>query len=249
MFNAWPDGRLKYSSCLSLPQGQVCIFSGQLCIYNRREGKIRSYISLPQETCVGVFCLSGSRGPQSTICKPLVGVRDWKQGVGTYVESGWGSRKNWKMSWDLRIAKAPSLIAVNKKEAWPKAASGSGHLRTWKEDAELRLWRPGERPDGTVATEQAEPGYRGQRPQIAAQVLIQHLSSMLGAGYTQSFCYYFVYWWYESTFKRVCTKIWILFNKLEHEATLVPLLCAARELFSAYCMGGSHSLHHPSLSP
>lgn len=100
--------------------------------------------------------------------------------------------KNWKASWDLRIERAPNLIVENEKEAGPKAAIGLRHLRTWKKDAELRLWRPGERPDGTVATEQAEPGCRGQRPQAAAQVLIQHLSSMLGEEFKKSFCYYFL---------------------------------------------------------
>lgn len=40
-----------------------------------------------------------------------------------------------------------------------------------------------------------------------------------------------------------CTEIWILLNKLERQAMLVPLLRAARAWFSsAYCIGRSYAL-------
>lgn len=156
---------------LSLTQGQVCIFSGQLCIHNRRKGKRRKRYLPPSWNLCWCFPSLRIGVPQCTIAKPNRCSRDWKQGW----ESSWMrvlqvSEKR-KLSWDLRVAKAPNLIMEKKEQAGPKVAGA------------FDMWEHGE---------QGQPGLRSQSKRSqAAQgsghrrqpaVLTQHLLHVWGAG-------------------------------------------------------------------
>lgn len=107
---------------LSLTQSQVCIFSGQLCIHNRRKGKRRKRYLPPSWNLCWCFPSLRIGVPQCTIENPNRCSRDWKQGwesSGMRVLQVFEKRK---LSWDLRVAKAPNLIMEKKEQAGPKVA-------------------------------------------------------------------------------------------------------------------------------
>lgn len=246
LFNIHLNRSLKSSSCLHSACLKVkCVsFLHSSAFTTKGMETEKLHVTRSWNPCWCLPSLQDSECPKAQFANHKQVIKRLKARGKGHFAGPWGiTWKNWMVSWGLRNAKARNLTTEERQRSVCNMDRGSGHLRCWKEDTVVRMWRAEARLAGSIDTGQAETVCTRQRLQRAAWVLIWPLLHMLGAESTQPHCYYFYNDDVSQLLNLFCTKIWILLNKLEHQAIVVPLLHAARELLSAYCMGESCSPH------